>query len=182
MFKNQSKRSYRKYDASIKRQVLELYEGGYGSPTIAKELDVTERRVRSWITRQRHLGAAWLDKQVYTKATTEFKQSVARQVLEKCLSCEQVALQNGVSISAVLSWVSKVRSEGYDSLSQTKPRGRPPKDMGRPRKKEPQTELEKLQDENLRLKAENALLKKVKALVEARDARLKEIGRKPSKN
>ena len=41
---------------------------------------------------------------------------------------------------------------------------------------------ERLRYENECLRAENALLKKVKALVEARDARLKEIGRKPSKN
>ena len=47
---------------------------------------------------------------------------------------------------------------------------------------EEMTELERLRYENECLRAENALLKKVKALVEARDARLKEIGRKPSKN
>ena len=41
---------------------------------------------------------------------------------------------------------------------------------------------ERLRYENECLRAENALLEKVKALVEARDARLKEIGRKPSKN
>jgi hypothetical protein len=56
--------------------------------------------------------------------------------------------------------------------------------MGRPKKKKPEemTELELLQLRVKELEAENALLKKVKALVEAREARLKEIGRKPSKN
>ena len=56
--------------------------------------------------------------------------------------------------------------------------------MGRPKKKtfEEMTELEKLRYENAYLKAENALLKKVRALVEEREARLKEIGSKPSKN
>ena len=56
--------------------------------------------------------------------------------------------------------------------------------MGRPRKKKPEemTELELLRYENECLKAENALLKKVKALVEEREARLRGIGRKPSKN
>ena len=44
------------------------------------------------------------------------------------------------------------------------------------------TELERLRYENEYLKAENALLKKVKALVEERENRLREIGRKPSKN
>ena len=81
-----------------------------------------------------------------------------------------------------LVWVSIARKQGYTALYTTKRRGRPPKDMGRPKKKEPQTELEKLQYENARLRAENDLLKKVKALVEAREAQLHEIGRKPSKN
>ena len=72
-----------------------------------------------------------------------------------------------------------------DALAIIRPCGRPPKkDMGRPRKKKPKemTELERLRYENECLRAENALLKKVKALVEAREARLKEIGRKPSKD
>ena len=56
--------------------------------------------------------------------------------------------------------------------------------MGRPRKKKPEemTELERLRYENERLRAENALLKKVRALVEERESRLRQIGRKPSKN
>ena len=43
-------------------------------------------------------------------------------------------------------------------------------------------ELEQLRMRNEWLEAENALLKKVKALVEAREARQREIGQKPSKN
>ena len=42
--------------------------------------------------------------------------------------------------------------------------------------------MERLRYENACLKTENALLKKVKALVEEREARLKGIGRKPSKD
>ena len=82
-------------------------------------------------------------------------------------------------------WRKIAQTHGYDALATIRPRGRPPKrDMGRPRKKKPEemTELERLRYENECLRAENALLKKVKALVEAREARLKEIGRKPSKN
>ena len=72
---------------------------------------------------------------------------------------------------------------GIDAL-RADGRGRHRKNMGRPRKKKPEdmTELELLQLRVKELEAENALLKKVKALVEAREARLKEIGRKPSKN
>ncbi|MCC8188820.1 MAG: hypothetical protein LIP08_15335 [Bacteroides sp.] len=54
--------------------------------------------------------------------------------------------------------------------------------MGRPKKKSAQTELEKLQMQNARLKTEVALLKKVTALVEAKEARERMNGKKPSKN
>ena len=94
-------------------------------------------------------------------------------------------MKYNVSIGQIYKWRKIVRTQGYDALSITMPRGRPPKDhMGRPRKKklEEMTELERLRYENECLRAENALLKKVKALVEAREARLREIGRKPSKN
>ena len=83
-----------------------------------------------------------------------------RQVLEKGLSCEQVALQNEVSISSVKSWRQKVKDNEFDSLFITKSKGRPPKFMGRPRKKESQTELEILREQNERLRTEVALLKK----------------------
>ena len=95
------------------------------------------------------------------------------------------ALKYDVSSSQISEWKRIARVHGYDALSIIRPKGRPPKnDMGRPRKKEPDemTELELLQLRVKGLEAENALLKKVKALVEAREARLREIGRKPSKN
>ena len=90
-----------------------------------------------------------------------------------------------MSSSQISEWKRIARVNGYDGLSIIRPKGRPPKnDMGRPRKKKPDemTELELLQLRVKELEAENALLKKVKALVEAREARLREIGRKPSKN
>ena len=95
------------------------------------------------------------------------------------------SLKYNVSSSQIYVWQKITRTQGYDALAITRPRGRPLKnDMGRPRKKKPEemTELERLRYENECLRAENALLKKVKALVEAREARLKEIGQKPSKN
>lgn len=90
-----------------------------------------------------------------------------------------------IARSAISRWCKIAREQGYEHLSVLKKRGRPPKnDMGRPKKKKPEemTEFELLQLRVKELEAENALLKKVKALVEARETRLKEIGRKPSKN
>lgn len=173
---------YKHHSFETKLKVIELYEAGYGSTTIGQRLLVNERRIRSWIYSYRRHGLEGLQKKSHTDSTPEFRCEVVAQVLQKCLSCEQVALEYGISESAVWQWIRKVRAQGYDALNESRPRGRPPKTMGRPKKREPQTELEKLQEENARLRAENALLKKVKALVEAREARLREIGSKPSKN
>jgi len=177
------KRVYRRYTVAEKRESIRLYESGIGCDSIAKALWISNvRRILHWVTAHRSLGERGLQKQPYRTVSIDVKQSAVRQVLEKLLSCEQAALQYGVSESSVYNWVCKVKTDGYCSLSEVKPRGRPPKAMGRPKKKEPQTELERLQAENQRLKTEVALLKKVKALVEQRDARLRETGRGPSKN
>ena len=99
------------------------------------------------------------------------------------LTLVQASLKYGVSATRLSVLLKVFREQGVDALLTTKKRGRPP-GMGRPRKKKPEemTELERLREENEYLRTENALLKKVKALVEEREARLREIGQKPSKN
>ena len=113
------------------------------------------------------------------RASGAFREAVIRDIEENCLPLFEAAVKYDVSVSQIKVWRRKVREKGHSALYEEKPRGRPPKytTMGRPRKKKPEemTELE-------RLRAENALLKKVRALVEEREARLREIGRKPSKN
>ena len=119
------------------------------------------------------------------RADYAFKLQVVRDIEENHITLVDASLKYNASASQIKIWLKLARTQGYDALSITKPRGRPPKnDMGRPRKKKPEemTELERLRYENECLRAENALLKKVKALVEARETRLREIGRKPSKN
>lgn len=100
---------------------------------------------------------------------------------KKGLSLVEVMLKDNVSECALYQWRQRYAAGGAEALRSCKT-GRPPGTMGRPKKKEPQTDLERLQAENERLRAENALLKKVKALVEEREARLREIGRKPSRS
>ena len=115
-------------------------------------------------------------------ADKSLKEQITKKVIEELIPLPLVALEHGVSRSALQSWVRSVKREGYISLYQENKRGRPPIKMRQSRKKEPQTALEKLQAENERLRAENALLKKVKALVEEREARERMTGLKPSKN
>ena len=119
------------------------------------------------------------------RADYKLKLQVIRDIEENHLTLVEASLKYNVSNTQLYQWRKIAKTQGYDALAITRPRGRPPKnDMGRPRKKKPEemTELELLQLRVKELEAENALLKKVKALVEEREARLREIGRKPSKN
>lgn len=173
---------YSHHSFAEKLRAVALYRSGVGSDSAGRELGVSKDQVLRWVKVYAARGASGLRRQAYHYPTASFKSEVVGYVFEKGVSCEAAALKYGVSRSAVESWVRKVKLHGYGHLQITKPRGRPPKPMGRPKKREPQTELEKLRARNEWLEAENALLKKVKALVEKQDARLRKLGRKPSKD
>lgn len=149
---------------------------------ISRDLHIREGMILEWVRKYNLHGERGLLKQPNVKATSDFKEEVVRLVIEKRVPLNQVVLENGLSKTALESWVRLVRSEGYAVLYQQRKPGRPIKSMGRPKKPEPVTELEKLQAENIRLRAENALLKKVTALVKEREALERSSGQKPSKN
>ncbi len=161
---------------------MHLLENGYSIKSISQKYGICHLQLkRLWILYQEK-GKDALVRKTNIRADGALKEKIVRDYLENHLSLVEISLKYNVSESRIKAWSRTAREQGYAALYVQKRRGRPPKDMGRPKKKEPQTELEKLQYENARLRAENDLLKKVKALVEARDARLREIGRKPSKN
>lgn len=150
---------------------------------VARRFQISRIHIETLYDRYRKYG----EKGLYRKANGRFspqeKEHIIRLHEEKGLSLRSLYSDYDVSSRALLTWLRKVRKEGYSALYEKKRRGRQPKNsMARPRKKEPQTELEKLQAENLRLRAENALLKKVKALVEEEEARARLNGQKSSTN
>jgi transposase len=159
-----------KHSLSEKLKVVELYQSGYGSTTISKTLMIPECMICRWIRIYQTNGVSELEKPSHSQLSVDLKQQIVKEVLEKSLSFESVALKYHISISAVYSWTQKVKLHGYEILKEIK-RGRPSKDMGRPKKKQPETELEKLQEELRYLRAENAYLKKLRALVQERIAR-----------
>jgi Putative ATPase subunit of terminase (gpP-like)./Transposase. len=175
------KRKNQKHSYSEKLRVVALYNRGYGSTSISKELQISVTVVKTWLRIYQIQGLTGLDKHPKKLFSIEFKELVVRDVLNHCLSFESVALKHAISPSTVYQWVRQVKQEGFNSLEDTK-QGRPLKLMGRPKKKQPETELEKLEEELRYLRAENAYLKKVRALVQER--LLRESGKqpRPSKN
>ena len=176
-----STRKNRKHSLSEKLKVIELYQSGFGSTTIARQYSIDSSIVKSWIRVYQVHGLAGLEKQPHLEVSTDLKQCAVKDVLEKSLSFETVALKYHVSKSAVYSWTQLVKQQGYASLLTIK-KGRPSINMGRPKKKQPETELEKLQEELRYLRAENALLKKLKALEEEEIALRKREQSKPSRH
>ena len=175
----------KKHGYAERLKYMHMLENGLSINHIHVHYGIGEQLLSSLWVRYQSEGPSGLIKKKNIKANYAFKLQVLRDIEENHLTLVEASLKYNVSATQIYVWKKIARTQGYDALASIKPKGRPPKnDMGRPRKKklEEMTELERLRYENECLRAENALLKKVKALVEAREARLKEIGRKPAKN
>ena len=175
----------KKHEYADRLKYMHMLEDGYSINYIHCHYGINASLLGQLWARYKSEGPSGLVKKKNVRADYAFKVRVVQDIEANQLTLVDASLKYNVSSSRIGVWLKTARTRGYDVLSITKPRGRPPKnDMRRPRKKKPEemTELERLRYENECLRAENALLKKVKALVEARDARLKEIGRKPSRN
>ena len=175
----------KKHGYAQRLKYMHMLEEGYSINYIHERYGISHQLLSSLWVRYQSEGPSGLLKKQNVKADYTFKIQVLRDIEENHLTLVDASLKYDVCSSRISAWKRIARVHGYNALAIIRPRGRPPKnDMGRPRKKKPEemTELERLRYENECLRAENALLKKVKALVEEREARLREIGRKPSKN
>ena len=173
----------KKHDYEALLKYMRMLEEGYSIDHVHRKFGISGERLQGlWLLYQEY-GASVLCRKKNIRADGWFKQQVVSDIEKNHLPLVQASLKYGVSVTRLSVWLKIFREQGIDALLITKKRGRPP-GMGRPRKKtfEEMTELERLREENEYLRTENALLKKVKALVEEREARLREIGQKPSKN
>ena len=174
-----------KFSFEIKLEAVKSYLSGYTESQVTEQYGVNRTDLFIWVEIYRQHGEDGLKRHSYVRATKELRFQIVSEHLIESVSLTELSAKYLIARSAISRWCKIAREQGYEHLAVFKTRGRPPKDdMGRPKKKKPEemTELELLQLRVKELEAENALLKKVKALVEAREARLKEIGRRPSKN
>ena len=174
----------KKHSYEDRLKYMQMLESGFSAQFIHKHYGIGDGLLKSlWIKYQQE-GPSALVKKTNIRADGAFKERIIRDIEENSITLHEASAKYDVSATQLSVWLRRARENGYTSLYEYKKPGRPPKDMGRPKKKKPEemTELERLRYENERLRAENALLKKVKALVEEREARLRAIGRKPSKN
>ena len=173
----------KKHDYEALLKYMRMLEDGFSIDYIHNKFGIGAERLKClWLQYQKQ-GISALHRKSYTQPGGELKQQIVSDIEKNHLTLVQASLKYGVSTDIIKIWRRIAREQGLDALLITKKRGRLPI-MGRPRKKkqEEMTELERLREEVEYLRTENALLKKVKALVEEREARLREIGQKPSKN
>ena len=173
----------KKHEREALLKYMAMLEEGRSFRSISDEFGINAERLKYlWVLYQTE-GESVLRRKQPVKVSEKLKRQIVSDVNKNNLTLVSASLKYGVSARRLSFWLKVAREQGLDTSSTTKKRGRKPI-MGRPRKKkiEEMTELERLREENEYLRMENALLKKVKALVEEREARWREIGRKPSKN
>lgn len=164
-------------------RIVQEARSGKTVKVLSKESGLHESLIKEWVRKYERYGRKGLQPRPRLQVSGKFREEIVQLFLEKGIPLSQIVVDYRLNRSTVEKWIRKARNQGYVALHENHRCGHSiEKPMGRPRKKEPQTELEKLQMENLYLRAENALLKKVKALVEAKEARARMNGHKPSKN
>lgn len=166
---------------SFKQRVLvcQMAASGVSRAQISKLTGIGCALLEEWYLRYRLHGSAGLKRLPYKLRSIEEKRSLILAFQKKNVSLPRFCAEHRVSMPQFQRWMADPQIN--DPLVLTKRKNAECNtDMGRHKKQAPQTEIEKLQAELAYLRAENALLKKVKALMAEKEARLREIGRKPS--
>jgi len=162
-------------------QAMHMLDEGRSMNYIVKHLGVDRGSIK--LARLRYTDGgelALLRPSHQAHLSLERKLEIVREVDEKQLSLPEVALKHLIVPYTLRRWVKAYHQSGEAGLAR--------KGSSNGMKKKRQRteaeidELEMLRKRNEYLEAENALLKKVKALVEEREARLRAIGQKPSKD
>ena len=170
-----------KHGMKEKLMYVNMLKEGYTVDYIKKHFGINDTQLKvMWVKYQKEGLSALEDRSTSKQTSPETKLAAIHDFVENKLSLVEVCFKYDIDKSTIQRWKAKYAKEGISAFIKSGEQLL----MGRPKKKEPEemTELERLRYENERLRAENALLKKVRALVEEREARLREIGRKPSKN
>lgn len=179
-------KKYKKHGYAQRLKYMRLLEKGYSISYIHNRYGIDSCLLSNLWSKYKSKGPSGLLKKEKIRPDYALKVKALRDIEENHLSLVEASVKYNVSGSLLYKWRKFAPPQGYEEPCVIKPPDIPleKNDMGRPKKKKPEemTELELLRYENACLKAENALLKKVKALVEEREARLKETGRKSSRN
>ena len=176
------KKKIKKHGHAELLKYIHMMESGKSVHSIHNEYGINAVQLQVLWDKYQKYGASGLHKSPNIKSDFALRKSIVFDIEENHITLRAASFKYGVSSQRIAVWLSMYRKGGLAALKAIGKRGRPAS-MGRPKKNsKPLTELERLRKENQELKTELALLKKVRALVEERNARLREIGRGPSKD
>ena len=177
-----SGRKRKKHDYADRLKYMHMLEDGKTINSICLEYGINHHLLKVLWSKYRTYGVSGLRKTKNVRSDFALRKKIVLDIEENHLPLHAASLKYGASPHRISVWLKLYRENGLAALESIKKRGGQP-GMGRPRKNsKPLTELERLRKEVQELKTENALLKKVRALVEERNAHLRAIGQKPSKN
>ena len=151
-----------------KLKCMKLLEEGYSMSQLSRDFKICRAHLYDWQNRYLVYGEEGLKRKVAHSVSEVEKALIRTEMAENPLPLKDLCIKYDISQSVIYN------------LRKTK--GKLRHRMTKQKKNALLTELEELRARNEYLEAENALLKKVKALVEARDARRKGTGQKPSSN
>ena len=178
----QKKTVRKKHRYEDRLRYMHMIEDGFSITSISDKYGINKVLLSTLWHKFKKYGSESIRKGKNFSVSSSLKKEIILDIEYNHVTLREASLKYGPSSSIIQSWLRIYHKNGLEALDIVKRHGRPP-GMGRPKKNsKPLSELEKLQKENQELKTEIALLKKVRALVAEREAHLKEIGRKPSKN
>ena len=159
-------------------QAMHMLDEGKSVRSVCRSLHTDHHTLK--LVRQKYLkgGEVALLRPLYQPhLDPERKMAILREIEEKRVSLSEASLKYDLPPQTIRRWRKAYEQAGAAGLSR-------PRIMKKKRQRTEAEldELEMLRKRNEYLEAENALLKKVKALVEEREARLRAIGQKPSKD
>ena len=162
-------------------QAARMLKDGKTANYVCSRLKIHRMTLKLIYQRYQNGGELALLQPRYLPRTSEDKKvEIVEDIIKNGVSLSTASLKYNLPYESIRRWVCRYRQYGVSGFIR---RG----SQGVMKKKRQLTEseldeLEMLRKRNEYLEAENALLKKVKALVEEREARLRAIGRGPSKN
>ena len=159
-------------------QAMHMLDDGKSARSVCRSLHIDPYTLK--LVRQKYLKGgelALLHPSYQPHLEPERKKEILQEIEEKSVSLYEASLKYDIPHQTIRRWQIAYEQAGAAGLMRPR----------RMKKKRQRTEaeldeLEILRKRNEYLEAENALLKKVKALVEEREARLRAIGQKPSKD
>jgi len=162
-------------------QAMRLLDAGKRPHAVCRELHMGRDTLKRM--RRRYLSGgelALLFPEYTPRMEAEKKEEILLSIRGNELSLSEAAMTYDIPRYTLVRWMEAYEQSGLAGLSRRSSENTMRKK--RQRTEAELDELEILRKRNEYLEAENALLKKVKALVEEREARLRAIGRGPSKN